>query len=78
MSLIDIVPNHREEYEASHNHLEVRIHLASSYRLRNGALQPVDSEPNAGSTALVFDRRKTVGDLRLAIYEVLSHKRHLN
>ncbi|XP_051941258.1 ubiquitin carboxyl-terminal hydrolase 40 isoform X1 [Hippocampus zosterae] len=58
----------REEYEASHNHVEVRIHLASSYQLRNGALQPIDSEPNA-STALVFDRRKTVGDLRLAIYE---------
>ncbi|XP_049596630.1 ubiquitin carboxyl-terminal hydrolase 40 [Syngnathus scovelli] len=58
----------REEYEASNNHVELRVHLASSYRLINGALQPINSEPNPG-TALLFDRRKTVGELRLAIYE---------
>ncbi|XP_077416096.1 ubiquitin carboxyl-terminal hydrolase 40 isoform X1 [Vanacampus margaritifer] len=58
----------REEYEASNNHVELRLHLASSYRLINGALQPLSNEPIAG-TALIFDRRKTVGDLRLALYE---------
>uniref|UniRef100_I3IYH6 Ubiquitin carboxyl-terminal hydrolase n=1 Tax=Oreochromis niloticus TaxID=8128 RepID=I3IYH6_ORENI len=59
----------REEFEATNNTVELRLHLAPSYRLENGALQPVRNEPS-GSTALSFDRRKTVGDLRLAIYQM--------
>uniref|UniRef100_A0A3B4GGP2 Ubiquitin specific peptidase 40 n=1 Tax=Pundamilia nyererei TaxID=303518 RepID=A0A3B4GGP2_9CICH len=59
----------REEFEATNNTLELRLHLAPSYRLENGALQPVRNKPS-GSTALSFDRRKTVGDLRLAIYQM--------
>ncbi|XP_054652144.1 ubiquitin carboxyl-terminal hydrolase 40 [Dunckerocampus dactyliophorus] len=58
----------REDYEASNNSFELRLHLASSYRLINGTLQPVSKEPNVATT-LAFDRRKTVGDLRLAIYQ---------
>ncbi|XP_057715706.1 ubiquitin carboxyl-terminal hydrolase 40 isoform X2 [Corythoichthys intestinalis] len=58
----------REEYQASNNQVELHLHLASSYRLINGALRPIGKEPNA-SAAFVFDRRKTVGDLRLAIYQ---------
>ena len=49
--------------------MELRLHLATHYRLDNGALQPVNKEQD-GSTTLSFDRRKTVGDLRLAIYQV--------
>ncbi|XP_065822433.1 ubiquitin carboxyl-terminal hydrolase 40 isoform X2 [Labrus bergylta] len=59
----------REEFEATNNTVELRLHLAPSYRLENGALQPISKEQN-GSTALSFDRRKTVGDLRLAIYQM--------
>lgn len=51
--------------------MELRLHLAPCYRLRNGALQPISKEPTE-STTLSFDRRKTVGDLRLAIYQVIS------
>lgn len=51
--------------------MELRLHLAPSYRLENGALQPATKEQHQ-STALSFDRRKTVGDLRLAIYQVMS------
>lgn len=50
--------------------MELRLHLAPSYRLENGALQPVTKEQDWSST-LSFDRRKTVGDLRLAIYQVM-------
>lgn len=50
--------------------MELRLHLAPSYRLENGALQPITKELH-GSTTLSFDRRKTVGDLRLAIYQVM-------
>ncbi|XP_032355468.1 ubiquitin carboxyl-terminal hydrolase 40 isoform X1 [Etheostoma spectabile] len=59
----------REEFEASNNTIELRLHLAPSFRLENGALQPISKEQN-GSTTLSFDRRKTVGDLRLAIYQM--------
>ncbi|TNN48444.1 Ubiquitin carboxyl-terminal hydrolase 40 [Liparis tanakae] len=38
-------------------------------RLSHGALQPIGKE-QSGSSALSFDRRNTVGDLRLAIYQV--------
>lgn len=50
--------------------MELRLHLAPSYRLENGALQPVNKEQDQ-STTLSFDCRKTVGDLRLAIYQVM-------
>ncbi|XP_034063280.1 ubiquitin carboxyl-terminal hydrolase 40 isoform X1 [Gymnodraco acuticeps] len=59
----------REEFEASNNTVELHLHLAPSYRLENGALQPISKEQSA-STPLSFDRRKTVGDLRLAIYQM--------
>ncbi|TKS86780.1 Ubiquitin carboxyl-terminal hydrolase 40 [Collichthys lucidus] len=59
----------REKFEATNNTVELRLHLAPSYRLENGALQPISKEQNGG-TALSFDRRKTVGDLRLAIYQM--------
>lgn len=59
----------REKFEATNNAVELHLHLAPCYRLENGALQPVNKEPN-GSTTLSFDRRKTVGDLRLAIYQM--------
>ncbi|XP_054470070.1 ubiquitin carboxyl-terminal hydrolase 40 isoform X2 [Anoplopoma fimbria] len=58
----------REELEATNNTVELRLHLAPSYRLEYGALQTMSKEQN-GSTTLSFDRRKTVGDLRLAIYQ---------
>lgn len=61
---------YREEFEAANNTVELRLHLAPSYRLENGALQPVTKEQD-WSTTLSFDRRKTVGDLRLAIYQVV-------
>ncbi|KAI3367183.1 hypothetical protein L3Q82_008235 [Scortum barcoo] len=59
----------REKFEATNNTVELRLHLAPSYRLENGALQPISKEQD-GSTTLSFDRRKTVGDLRLAIYQM--------
>uniref|UniRef100_A0AAQ4QH47 USP domain-containing protein n=1 Tax=Gasterosteus aculeatus aculeatus TaxID=481459 RepID=A0AAQ4QH47_GASAC len=59
----------REEFEATNNTVELRLHLAPSYRLEGGALQPL-SKGVAASNALSFDRRKTVGDLRLAIYQL--------
>ncbi|XP_072220831.1 ubiquitin carboxyl-terminal hydrolase 40 isoform X2 [Leuresthes tenuis] len=59
----------REKFEATNNTVELHLHLAPSYRLENGALQPVNKESN-GCVALSFDRRKTVGELRITIYQM--------
>lgn len=59
----------RAEFDASSNSIEVRLHLAPHYHWQNGALHP--SAPGEDSIITVtFDRRKTVGDLRLAIYQM--------
>lgn len=60
-----------EKFEATNNTVDLRLHLVTSYRLENGALQPTHKD-QSGNTNLSFDRRKTVGDLRLAIYQVTS------
>ncbi|XP_028294265.1 ubiquitin carboxyl-terminal hydrolase 40 isoform X2 [Gouania willdenowi] len=59
----------REKFEATNNTVQLCLHLAPCYRLINGALHSVGEQPN-GSTTLSFDRRKTVGVLRLAIYQM--------
>lgn len=64
-------------FEATNNTVELHLHLAPSYRLENGALQSISKEQNGSSTTLSFDRRKTVGDLRLAIYQVTSFPKTL-
>ncbi|KAA0713389.1 Ubiquitin carboxyl-terminal hydrolase 40 [Triplophysa tibetana] len=59
----------RNEFDATSNSIEVRLHLAPHYRCENGALHP--TAPNNDSIITVtFDRRRTVGDLRLAVYQM--------
>uniref|UniRef100_A0A8C1H922 Ubiquitin specific peptidase 40 n=1 Tax=Cyprinus carpio carpio TaxID=630221 RepID=A0A8C1H922_CYPCA len=61
----------RAEFDASSNSIEVRLHLAPHYHWQNGALHALS--PNEDSIITVtFDRRRTVGDLRLAIYQVTT------
>uniref|UniRef100_A0A8C7MAK8 Ubiquitin carboxyl-terminal hydrolase n=1 Tax=Oncorhynchus kisutch TaxID=8019 RepID=A0A8C7MAK8_ONCKI len=60
----------REEFEASNNSVELRLHLAPRYRLENGALKPISIEQKE-ATNLTFDLRRTVGDLRMIIYQNL-------
>lgn len=64
-----------ESFEATNNSVELHLHLAPCYRLENGALQPASKELN-GSSTIGFDRRKTVGDLRLAIYQVTQFPKY--
>uniref|UniRef100_A0A8C7GDK4 Ubiquitin specific peptidase 40 n=1 Tax=Oncorhynchus kisutch TaxID=8019 RepID=A0A8C7GDK4_ONCKI len=59
----------REEFEASNNSVELRLHLAPRYRLENGALKPISIEQKE-ATNLTFDLRRTVGDLRMIIYQM--------
>uniref|UniRef100_A0A8C7SA54 USP domain-containing protein n=1 Tax=Oncorhynchus mykiss TaxID=8022 RepID=A0A8C7SA54_ONCMY len=60
----------REEFEASNNSVELHLHLAPRYRLENGALKPISIEQKE-ATNLIFDRCRTVGDLRMIIYQDL-------
>uniref|UniRef100_A0A8C7IET8 Ubiquitin carboxyl-terminal hydrolase n=1 Tax=Oncorhynchus kisutch TaxID=8019 RepID=A0A8C7IET8_ONCKI len=60
----------REEFEASNNNVELRLHLAPCYRLENGALKPISIEQKE-ATNLTFDRCRTIGDLRMIIYQDL-------
>ncbi|XP_067315155.1 ubiquitin carboxyl-terminal hydrolase 40 [Pseudorasbora parva] len=63
------VQQRRAEFDASSNSIEVRLHLAPHYHCQNGALHP--KAPGEDSIITVtFDRRQTVGDLRLAIYQM--------
>uniref|UniRef100_A0A8C9TKU4 Ubiquitin carboxyl-terminal hydrolase n=1 Tax=Scleropages formosus TaxID=113540 RepID=A0A8C9TKU4_SCLFO len=59
----------REEFESSTNTVEVHLHLAPHYQLENGALWPKGSTQDSTLT-LNFDRRRTVGDFRQAIYQM--------
>ncbi|XP_028809756.1 ubiquitin carboxyl-terminal hydrolase 40 isoform X2 [Denticeps clupeoides] len=59
----------REEFETSSNSVEVRLHLAPHYQLIDCALHAVGDAASAVIT-VDFDRRKTVGDLRLAVYQM--------
>nr|XP_046179575.1 ubiquitin carboxyl-terminal hydrolase 40-like [Oncorhynchus gorbuscha] len=59
----------REEFEASNNSVELRLHLAPRYRLENGALKPISVEQKE-ATNLTFDLRRTIGDLRMIIYQM--------
>uniref|UniRef100_A0A9J7ZMI7 Ubiquitin specific peptidase 40 n=1 Tax=Cyprinus carpio carpio TaxID=630221 RepID=A0A9J7ZMI7_CYPCA len=54
----------RAEFDASSNSVEVRLHLAPHYHYQNGALHPISPDEDSVIT-VTFDRRKTVGDLRL-------------
>ncbi|XP_060049796.1 ubiquitin carboxyl-terminal hydrolase 40 isoform X3 [Erinaceus europaeus] len=61
----------RAEYESATNHFKLHLHLGPHYHFFNGALHPVTSHTE-GRWDLTIDKRKTVGDLRQSILELLE------
>ncbi|XP_041119519.1 ubiquitin carboxyl-terminal hydrolase 40 isoform X2 [Polyodon spathula] len=59
----------RAEFDSVSNTVELRLHLGPHYRLQHGALHPA-SPPQDSLLRLAFDRRKCVGDLRQAVYQL--------
>ncbi|XP_033873246.1 ubiquitin carboxyl-terminal hydrolase 40 isoform X2 [Acipenser ruthenus] len=59
----------RAEFDSVSNTVELRLHLGPHYRLQHGALHPA-SPPQDSLLRLAFDRRKSVGDLRQAVYQL--------
>ncbi|XP_048389929.1 ubiquitin carboxyl-terminal hydrolase 40 isoform X2 [Stegostoma tigrinum] len=61
----------RAEFDSATNNFEVHLHLGPEYKFENGALHPASSQKDSVLT-ITIDRRKTVGDLRQAIFQLLE------
>ncbi|XP_048454548.1 ubiquitin carboxyl-terminal hydrolase 40 isoform X2 [Rhincodon typus] len=61
----------RAEFDSATNNIEVHLHLGPEYKFENGALHPASSQKDSMLT-IIIDRRKTVGDLRQAIFQLLE------
>ncbi|KAJ8253298.1 hypothetical protein GJAV_G00211330 [Gymnothorax javanicus] len=64
-----LLQQRRSDFDAAKNTIEVRLHLAPQYQLINGALQAMGRGQDSVIT-LSFDHRRTVGDFRLAVYQM--------
>ncbi|XP_038643394.1 ubiquitin carboxyl-terminal hydrolase 40 isoform X1 [Scyliorhinus canicula] len=61
----------RAEFDSAANLIEVHLHLGPEYKFENGALHPASSQKDSVLT-ITIDRRKTLGDLRQAIFQLLE------
>ncbi|XP_062049622.1 ubiquitin carboxyl-terminal hydrolase 40 isoform X5 [Lepus europaeus] len=56
---------------AEDSNVELHLHLGPRYRFFNGALHPVGSQTES-VWDLTFDKRKTLGDLRQSVFQLLE------
>ncbi|XP_059023650.1 ubiquitin carboxyl-terminal hydrolase 40 isoform X4 [Mustela lutreola] len=61
----------RAEWDSTNNNLELHLHLGPHYHFFSGALHPVVSKAES-VWDLTFDKRKTLGDLRQSIFQLLE------
>uniref|UniRef100_A0A452UC05 Ubiquitin carboxyl-terminal hydrolase 40 n=1 Tax=Ursus maritimus TaxID=29073 RepID=A0A452UC05_URSMA len=61
----------RAEWDSTNNNLELRLHLGPHYHFFNGALHPIVSQAES-VWDLTFDKRKTLGDLRQSMFQLLE------
>ncbi|KAL1770992.1 ubiquitin carboxyl-terminal hydrolase 40 isoform X1 [Sigmodon hispidus] len=61
----------RAECDSANNNFELHLHLGPHYRFFNGALHPAVSQTES-VWDLTFDKRKTLGDLRQSIFQLLE------
>ncbi|XP_060224783.1 ubiquitin carboxyl-terminal hydrolase 40 isoform X2 [Meriones unguiculatus] len=61
----------RAECDSANNNFELHLHLGPHYHFFNGALHPTVSQTDS-VWDLTFDKRKTLGDLRQAIFQLLE------
>ncbi|XP_074045945.1 LOW QUALITY PROTEIN: ubiquitin carboxyl-terminal hydrolase 40 [Macrotis lagotis] len=62
----------RADYDSVLNNLELHLHLGSRYEFYDGALHPSSSRIEECMFNLTIDRRKTLGDLRQLIFQLLG------
>ncbi|NXL91241.1 UBP40 hydrolase, partial [Alectura lathami] len=61
----------RAECDSASNGIDLRLHLSSCYKFHNGALHPSLTWKES-VLDLTIDRRKTLGDLRQSIFQMLE------
>ncbi|XP_039560545.1 ubiquitin carboxyl-terminal hydrolase 40 [Passer montanus] len=61
----------RAECDSANNGIDLHLHLSSCYKFHNGALHPSLSWKES-VVDLTIDRRKTLGDLRQAVFQMLE------
>uniref|UniRef100_A0A8B9FNV8 Ubiquitin carboxyl-terminal hydrolase 40 n=1 Tax=Amazona collaria TaxID=241587 RepID=A0A8B9FNV8_9PSIT len=61
----------RAECDSANNGIDLHLHLSSCYTFRNGALHPALTWKES-VVDLTIDRRKTLGDLRQSIFQMLE------
>ncbi|NWR50197.1 UBP40 hydrolase, partial [Regulus satrapa] len=61
----------RSECDSANNGMDLHLHLSSCYQFHNGALHPSLSWKES-VVDLTIDRRKTLGDLRQAVFQMLE------
>ncbi|NXT11955.1 UBP40 hydrolase, partial [Prunella fulvescens] len=61
----------RAECDSANNGIDLHLHLSSCYTFHNGALHPSLSWKES-VVDLTIDRRKTLGDLRQAVFQMLE------
>ncbi|XP_039711503.1 ubiquitin carboxyl-terminal hydrolase 40 isoform X3 [Pteropus medius] len=60
----------RAECDSTNNNFELHLHMGPHYHFFNGALHPVSQTESVWD--LIFDKRKTLGDLRQSIFQLLE------
>ncbi|XP_028924841.1 ubiquitin carboxyl-terminal hydrolase 40 isoform X1 [Ornithorhynchus anatinus] len=61
----------RADCDSAFNNIDLHLHLGSHYHFSNGALHPSSSRKES-VLDLTIDRRKTLGDLRQSIFQILE------
>ncbi|XP_057278127.1 ubiquitin carboxyl-terminal hydrolase 40 isoform X3 [Pezoporus wallicus] len=61
----------RAECDSANNGIDLHLHLSSCYTFHNGALHPALTWKES-VVDLTIDRRKTLGDLRQSIFQILE------
>lgn len=59
----------RAECDSANHGIDLHLHLSSCYKFHNGALHPSLTWKES-VVDLTIDRRKTLGDLRLSVFQV--------
>ncbi|XP_043858164.1 ubiquitin carboxyl-terminal hydrolase 40 isoform X2 [Dromiciops gliroides] len=62
----------RADYDFVVNHLELHLHLGPGYEFYDGALHPSSSRTEECVVDLTIDKRRTVGDLRQDVLQLLE------
>nr|XP_014343853.1 PREDICTED: ubiquitin carboxyl-terminal hydrolase 40 [Latimeria chalumnae] len=61
----------REEYDFAVNNMALHLHVGIRYKIENGVLHPVSTQQES-VVDLTLDRRKTVAELRQAVFQMLD------